>query len=596
MKVHDVQDNIQRTTERLIPALERSAENKLYFSEIEETFGFIASTSDLELLQNIEEYKNNFQKNISFIGETVPSLSIESEELSKSFENYFKHAKNLAIKLSKTNQDAVVKNNNETLLVLQAHSRCKEEIYKLHEHIKNKIEINSNEVDQLTHFIIYKIMYSGAFIFAFASLLLYLIFTKLSTLYKQLVKDIISFSHNTKKYDKNSFLLNSKEFGEFRHNLDTLFDLMRKLEDQKEAVENEVQERTKELVKAQKESELLFLNAPNPYMILSKSNDIVKYNKQAEKIFGFKHLNNQIFYDEVYIHHQDIEKFNHCLTQTNIKGSDLTLRIKTFDTSYRHFKLSVVKHPNDPSLIFLTFFDLESEFLLARQTKLAALGEMMDAIAHQWKQPVSAISTNISRLELKVLMSEPLEDFIPILIDRVKKQVRHMVQTLDDFRMFFRADTERSEVDIKEQIDEVLELSQSIINSKNIQIKFPKIQKIQYELIPSEFKHILLNLINNAKDAFIENNIETREIHFRLYENDTDIKIEVQDNAGGIPQNIMHSLFDAHTSTKKDSGGTGIGLYMSRQIVEKMNGTIYAKNTDDGAIFTIVLPKKNLED
>jgi len=226
-----------------------------------------------------------------------------------------------------------------------------------------------------------------------------------------------------------------------------------------------------------------------------------------------------------------------------------------------------------------------------QQNKYAVLGEMMDAIAHQWKQPLTIINNDISNLELNLLLGEPVDHLVAELPKKVTTQVQLLVETLDDFRQFFRSDVPKSKVDIKKQIKLVLDLCKTIITSNKITIEFEKIEEIKYELIPTEFKHVLLNLINNAKDAFNDNKIQTRVIRFSLYQNDTSVIIEVVDNAGGIPPTVLDTLFEVNVTTKQDNGGTGVGLYMSKQIIEKLDGKISVENLNDGAKFTIELPK-----
>ena len=123
----------------------------------------------------------------------------------------------------------------------------------------------------------------------------------------------------------------------------------------------------------------------------------------------------------------------------------------------------------------------------------------------------------------------------------------------------------------------------------NINIEKDIDQNIKLNGIENEFKHVILNLISNSKDAYIENNLEERIIGFNLFKQNKNIILEVYDKAGGIPQSIIDTVFNANVTTKKEGKGTGIGLYMTTQIIDKLNGKISVQNKNNGAVFTITI-------
>ncbi len=228
--------------------------------------------------------------------------------------------------------------------------------------------------------------------------------------------------------------------------------------------------------------------------------------------------------------------------------------------------------------------------LLAQQSKMAALGEMIDAIAHQWKQPLSTIGMSIQSLEMKVSLGDKVtnEDIIEAS-DVALSQIDHLTTTIDEFREFFRPNRKQSSVSVNELIRSTLLLMKNELISHSIKYTINGSDDIKVLCIPNEFKHIFINLINNSKDAFIENNTKNSHINFELIQKDNQIIINISDNAGGIPEEIIGDIFISNFTTKDEGQGTGIGLYLVKQIVEKINGTIEVKNIDDGVCFTIII-------
>ncbi len=231
--------------------------------------------------------------------------------------------------------------------------------------------------------------------------------------------------------------------------------------------------------------------------------------------------------------------------------------------------------------------------LLKEQSRLAAMGEMVDAIAHQWKQPLNAIS-----MAADLIKSNPEDDFsfkaseVNEMSSIIHHQIEHMTTTLSEFRSFFRPTKESSTFSLAGCIDSVKILLKDELTKNQIEIQQHEQDDIMINGYENEFKHLILNLINNAKDAFIENNIKKRVIAIGYNETNDHILLQVVDNAGGIPNDIINDIFNPNVTTKGDKEGTGIGLYMSSQIAQKHHGKLSVQNTKDGARFTLTLRKK----
>ena len=358
---------------------------------------------------------------------------------------------------------------------------------------------------------------------------------------------------------------------------------------QKISIQNEqVLEQRDLLQKANEEFETLFLSAPTPYMLIDKEFSIVRCNLLAKKLFEFAQTPQQDIRKHIY--QEDIDTFLNIFEDSNQINTKLSIQLQTNDNKYEHFKVFIVQNPTDSNLLFLSFVNVENDLLLAQQSKLAALGEMMDAIAHQWKQPLSVIMSHISHLTINRELGNPLDELLPNLEKSIKEQTKHLIETIDQFRLFFRNNADSEEVEILDEIHYVLELSKSVLIKNNVEVNFTKTQDVKYHLFPAEFRHVILNLINNSIDAFNEKEILSRELYFEIFQGKNKVYITVEDNAKGIDEQIIDSIFQAHTSTKFENGGTGIGLYMTKQIIEKLRGKISVQNTQEGAKFTIELP------
>lgn len=233
----------------------------------------------------------------------------------------------------------------------------------------------------------------------------------------------------------------------------------------------------------------------------------------------------------------------------------------------------------------------EQERLIEKQSRQAAMGEIIDAVAHQWANPLTQISV-LSSSMLFQNMEESLsldEEQITEYGESILRQVKHMSETLDEFRSFFRMDKELLKVNLFELLDNTLVLVQDELRNNQIKHSIKGDKSIEVELIANEFKHVILNLISNSKYAFIDKNIINREISFEIKQKNNLISLEFSDNAGGIPENILDKVFNANITTKKTKG-TGVGLYISKQIIEKIHGEINVQNnTNNGCTFTIVL-------
>ncbi|NPA73161.1 MAG: HAMP domain-containing histidine kinase [Epsilonproteobacteria bacterium] len=228
--------------------------------------------------------------------------------------------------------------------------------------------------------------------------------------------------------------------------------------------------------------------------------------------------------------------------------------------------------------------------LLENQSKLAALGEMLANIAHQWRHPLTRLSLILQNIKMYSKTGQLDQKLLNEYIQNSLEQIEYMSQTIEDFRNFYKDDKERVEFEIKNSIKNAVNIIEASIKHNGIKMELDIPENIKYKGYPNQLSQVILNLLHNSKEALEQNKIKNPFIKIRLYKKEDFIVIEIEDNGGGIDRSILHKIFDANFTTKSNTG-TGIGLYMSKTIItDNFNGKLYAKNSKEGAIFTIELP------
>jgi PAS domain S-box-containing protein len=230
------------------------------------------------------------------------------------------------------------------------------------------------------------------------------------------------------------------------------------------------------------------------------------------------------------------------------------------------------------------------DILLLQQNRQAALGEMLDHITHQWKQPLNGIYILMQYLEIICSSGELSEEQVSETVKSSLSLLEHMSQTIDVFRDFYRPEKEKSVFRIKDSLESALMFFEPALKFHAIRIDQdvdPALSAIGY---PKEYTQVLLNILANARDAFKERGVEHKHLKIRAFADGSRAVVTIGDNAGGIPETIIGRVFDLYFSTRGSSGGSGVGLYMSKNIIEKnMGGTLSAENIEGGALFRIEL-------
>ena len=237
--------------------------------------------------------------------------------------------------------------------------------------------------------------------------------------------------------------------------------------------------------------------------------------------------------------------------------------------------------------------NLQKDKMIYQQAKMAAMGEMIGNIAHQWRQPLNALNINIEMLEYDYQDGLLNEESIVKFINKNTKTIHYLSKTIDDFRNFYKSDKIKSNFSLKNCIEEVLNITSSLLETNYIILTVTGSDVLIYGC-QNELKQVFINLINNAKDALIfsmdNGKIKNGKINIEIRKTKGNLLIIISDNGGGVPEDIKDKIFNPYFTTKFQSQGTGLGLYMSKMIIENnMKGKLRLENSEIGAKFIINL-------
>jgi len=229
--------------------------------------------------------------------------------------------------------------------------------------------------------------------------------------------------------------------------------------------------------------------------------------------------------------------------------------------------------------------NIEREKVLLQQSKLVAMGEMLGNIAHQWRQPLNAVGIIVQNLLFNYRLNKLDEETFEKGVNKIMQLLKHMSATIDDFRNFFKPSKERERFSIVQVVDKILSFFGDVFRVHNIKVLFNYDEDSYIEGVFNQFCQALINIIQNSYDALLERKVENPAIKIEFKKEGNRKILKISDNAGGIPENIIDRIFEPYFTTKEE--GTGIGLYMTKNIIESMKGNISVRNTKEGAEFTI---------
>ncbi|MFA6193093.1 MAG: HAMP domain-containing sensor histidine kinase [Sulfurimonas sp.] len=236
----------------------------------------------------------------------------------------------------------------------------------------------------------------------------------------------------------------------------------------------------------------------------------------------------------------------------------------------------------------------EKEEMMLAQSRHAAMGEMISMIAHQWRQPIAAIAMGANNMLLDIELEELEPKSVKEGATLILEQAIHLSKTIDDFKNFFRPNKQRETVLVNDVLEETLIIIEKSLENHNIVVKRNYGSKTPVSLFSRELLQVFINIIKNAKEALLGANIENPVISITTREDEEQVYISICDNGKGIDKAIIAKIYEPYFSTKDEKTGTGLGLYMSKIIVEKhLLGSLRAENIEKGGVcFIIALPKK----
>ncbi len=236
----------------------------------------------------------------------------------------------------------------------------------------------------------------------------------------------------------------------------------------------------------------------------------------------------------------------------------------------------------------------QKDELLAKQSRFAALGEMIRMIAHKWRQPLTAISMSVNNLLLDYELGMSEEKNSKETLEMMNKQVTYLSTTIDDFKNFFRPDIKSEKIHLAKHIKDSCMIIDSTLKSSGVELQIDIAEDIVLVTKKNDITQIVLNLLKNAMDAYKENAIKERVVLISATQLHKSVLLSVKDNAGGIPKEIIDKIFDPYFSTKDKKNGTGLGLYMSKMIVENhLMGELSVVTQGQSTTFTIKLMKED---
>ncbi len=299
--------------------------------------------------------------------------------------------------------------------------------------------------------------------------------------------------------------------------------------------------------------------------------DLIMYKKNAQN-FLKEILKNRTFSDEI-----EVQKCDKTVFWANIKSE------KKEDTITLIFKdITYKKNLEKQKKAFL------------EQSKTAAMGELISMIAHQWRQPLQTVSILAQKLIItKATDGHVNNEILEKAVKDIDIQLSYMSRTIDDFRNFFKPESSSIISKPSAIIEKAIKFLHYVLTINNIDFELDIKKDYEINIIENNLIQVLINIIKNSIDVLLERNIQSKKITIRCDFNENYVIIEIEDNAGGIPKEDLKKVFDSYYTTKNDEKGTGLGLYMSKIIIEDHSlGKLSVKNGSDGALFKIELPKE----
>ena len=379
-------------------------------------------------------------------------------------------------------------------------------------------------------------------------------------------------------------------------------------------LKKKVEEQTKVINQAHEQTKFYLNNVNTLIIALDKDANITMFNKKAYETLGFEEdeVIGKNWFEIGVLPKDQIEKVKEYFfdiidkkVEPSLESYENELITKSGEKLLFTWSNRLLKDSDEIVGTLSSAIDItkekNQERVIIEQSKLAAMGEMLSNIAHQWRQPLSVISTGATGMKIQKEYDNLSDEELIKTCDMIDENAQYLSQTIEDFRNFLRSGSKSVRFDIKNDTDKFLKLVNASIKNYYIQVILDLEEHVEVQGYPNELIQCFINIFNNSKDELKKLPEEERFIFISQQVIDHNIFITFRDNAGGIPEDIMDKIFEPYFTTKHQSQGTGLGLHMTHNlIVNKMNGTIEAKNVEfdfndkhyKGAEFNIKIPLK----
>ncbi|MBF0563685.1 MAG: hybrid sensor histidine kinase/response regulator [Nitrospirae bacterium] len=232
----------------------------------------------------------------------------------------------------------------------------------------------------------------------------------------------------------------------------------------------------------------------------------------------------------------------------------------------------------------------QKDYVIIQQARMASLGEMIINLSHHWRQPLNTLGIIIQGLPDTYDSNELSREYITEMVDKCMDLIAKMSGRIDDLRSYFKSDSAKEAFSLTEEIAKVCSMAEPLLSPAKINLEISVDEDLTVHGYPSQFRQALLNVISNARDALVNGQAKEPFVNIRGFKENDKCTILVRDNGGGIPENVAYRIFEPYFTTKEVGQGTGLGLYIAKQIIElNMQGKLSFVNTGEGAEFKIVI-------
>lgn len=378
-------------------------------------------------------------------------------------------------------------------------------------------------------------------------------------------------------------------------------DKNRELSSLNDSLEERVEEEIQKRDASEKLFKSIFNNSSVGIGIFNTDGDIQDLNPTAENILNCKEYQCAVF--------KDLEEFN-SVFQLLAKGETTTYTFPkiTIDCNQKATPIemnlfSIKDNSARVANIILFFNDIsqrieqenkekQQENLIVQQSRMVSLGELLGDISHHWRQPLNTLGLSLQTIEMNLEDEKPNKQHVQKILGNSMDIIDSMSHTIDNFIDYFKPENEKTEFDMLKTINSSLEVLSGTLNDNNIHLSKDFAQEeILYYGYNNGLKEAILNILKNAVEAVTKNREDSREITIYATKDEKNISIKIEDNGGGVDEEIINKVFDPYFTTKHKARNTGISLYMTKMVIEKnMNGSLEIKNGKNGAVVTAVFP------